>query len=280
MYKLGQSVGAEKRTVAVNMWYSFLLAVSFLVFSSGALKQHKHPQQVTSPILGGVNARIQKFPYQVSLATFEEDEKGVQTTSHMCGGSIISADWVLTAAHCVYMYDPSDLLVRVGTSVRDEGGHVHEVSDIIMHPNYDYVTSDCDIALLKVSEPLIFSDKVKPVKLNKKKFLLGRSAVVLGWGHTKEDGEMAHTLQKVQVPLLPRFECEWLYAPNVITANMFCAGIVGQDSCQGDSGGPIVSHGHQIGVVSWGTGCGRIGFPGVYTNVGKLRHWILQTSGV
>jgi secreted trypsin-like serine protease len=91
---------------------------------------------------------------------------------------------------------------------------------------------------------------------------------------------MAHILQKVQVPLIPQRKCEWLYIPEVITANMFCAGLVGLDSCQGDSGGPIMLHGRQIGVVSWGTGCGRVGFPGVYTNVGKFRHWILQNSGV
>jgi secreted trypsin-like serine protease len=71
-----------------------------------------------------------------------------------------------------------------------------------------------------------------------------------------------------------------LYGPVNIKTSMFCAGFNGHDSCQGDSGGPIVSKGCQIGIVSWGNGCGRSNFPGVYTNVEKFQYWILEVSGV
>lgn len=131
---------------------------------------------------------------------------------------------------------------------------------------------------LQVSQPFAVSKTVKPVKLNKNTVQPGVFAIVSGWGKTKENGKAAKVLQKVRVPVIPQRECEWLYFRVNITSNMFCAGFYGHDSCQGDSGGPIVSGGHQIGVVSWGNGCGR--FPGVYTNVEKFWYWILEVSGV
>lgn len=132
----------------------------------------------------------------------------------------------------------------------------------------------------QVSQPFAVSKKVKPVKLNKNTVLPDRFAVVSGWGNTKESGKAAKVLQKVHVPVIPQRECEWAYIPVNITTNMFCAGFYGHDSCQGDSGGPLMSGGRQIGIVSWGNGCGRSSFPGVYTNVEKFRHWIREVSGV
>lgn len=246
-----------------------------------ASNHHKHPsQQITRSILGGNKTSIKYIPYQVSLATFQEDEEGVRTTEHMCGGSIISVTWVLTAAHCVDGIDPHDILVRVGSSIKDKGGHLHEVNQIIVHPDFNEDDLDSDIALLKVSQPFVISKKVKPVKLNKNTVLPGRFAIVSGWGKTKESGEAAKVLHKVRVPVIPQRECEWLYSPADIKTSMFCAGFNGHDSCQGDSGGPIVSGGRQIGIVSWGNGCGRSNFPGVYTNVKKFQYWILEVSGV
>jgi trypsin len=136
----------------------------------------------------------------------------------------------------------------------------------------------CDFP--QVSQPFAISNKVKPVKLNENAIVPGRFAVVSGWGNTKESGKAPRILRKVRVPVIPQWECEWFYSPVNITTNMFCAGFYGQDSCQGDSGGPIVSQGRQIGVVSWGNGCGRSNFPGVYTNVEKFRYWITEMSGV
>jgi hypothetical protein len=132
----------------------------------------------------------------------------------------------------------------------------------------------------QVSQPFAISKKVKPVKLNKNTVVPGKVAIVSGWGNTKESGEAANILQKVNVRVIPQKDCERLHSPETIKTNMFCAGSYGQDSCQGDSGGPIVFRGRQIGIVSWGNGCGRSNFPGVYTNVEKFRSWILEVSGV
>lgn len=135
------------------------------------------------------------------------------------------------------------------------------------------------VFFLQVSKPFVISDKVKPIKLNKNRIPAGKLAQVSGWGDTKEDGHNSWTLQKVVVPVVQQRVCKRLYKKERITSNMFCAGVTGRDSCQGDSGGAVVYHNRQIGIVSWGKGCGRF-FPGVYTNIAKFRNWIMQKSGV
>ena len=135
----------------------------------------------------------------------------------------------------------------------------------------------CDF--LQVSRPFVITDKVKPIKLNKDRIHPGRLVLVSGWGNTKEGGRNSQMLQKVVVPVVQQRICNRLYKPEVITSNMFCAGVTGRESCQGDSGGAAVHRNRQIGIVSWGKGCGQF-FPGIYTNVEKFRSWIMGESGV
>jgi len=132
---------------------------------------------------------------------------------------------------------------------------------------------------LQVSESFVISKKVKPIKLNKDRIQAGKLVQVSGWGDTKEGGYNSRILQRVSVPVVLQSVCKRLYRTEMITSNMFCAGVTGRDSCKGDSGGAIVYRKRQIGIVSWGEGCGRF-FPGVYTNVEKFRSWIKQESGV
>jgi secreted trypsin-like serine protease len=132
---------------------------------------------------------------------------------------------------------------------------------------------------LQVSKPFVISDKVKPIKLNKNRIPPGKLVQVSGWGDTEEGGHNSRILQKVVVPVVQQRVCKQLYKREKITSNMFCAGVVGRDSCQGDSGGAVVYRNRQIGIVSWGEGCGRF-FPSVYTNVAKFHYWIMQKSGV
>jgi len=104
-------------------------------------------------------------------------------------------------------------------------------------------------------------------------------AQVSGWGARKKGGRNSRILQKVTVPVVRQRVCKRLYETEMITSNMFCAGKTGRDSCKGDSGGAIVYGKRQIGIVSWGEGCGQF-FPGVYTNVEKFHYWIMRNSGV
>lgn len=137
-----------------------------------------------------------------------------------------------------------------------------------------------DSVIAQVAKPFEIGPNVKPVPLSKNPLRPGEIIVVSGWGVTSEGGEMASTLQKVEIPVVPQWECKWLYTHEKLSDNMFCGGRAGRDSCQGDSGGPVVANGFLVGIVSWGEGCARPGYPGVYSSVEKLRKWIFYNSGV
>jgi secreted trypsin-like serine protease len=135
----------------------------------------------------------------------------------------------------------------------------------------------CDF--LQVSKPFVFSRKVKAIKLRERTVQPRKIVRVSGWGVTKCGGFSAKYLQQVAVPVVQQQKCEQLDGGGLITSNMFCAGKGGRGAYRGDSGGAVVYRHRQVGIVSWGRGCATY-FPGVYTNVGKFRTWILNKSGV
>lgn len=159
---------------------------------------------------------------------------------------------------------------------------------MINHPNYDKRTYDYDIALLELEREVEFNDFMKPVCLPRGdiNFEAGKMCTVTGFGAIREGGPQATTLMKANVPLIAMSECKKSYH---MTRNgerlKVCAGYAeGRiDSCQGDSGGPLVCQEggkfYLTGVVSYGKGCARPGYPGVYANVKKLLEWIRQMTG-
>ncbi|XP_070849286.1 trypsin-like [Chaetodon trifascialis] len=228
-------------------------------------------------IVGGQNVAPGSWPWQVSL-----DDPFFGS---FCGGSIITSEWVLTAAHCV---SPGDNVVaRMGLHSLT-GPNPNEVSravdEIICHPEYNSFTFDNDICLLKLSAPVNFTDYVFPVCLASENstFHTGTSSWITGWGATG-NGSFPNILQEVNVPVVGNNECNCSYSG--ITENMICAGFTdgGKDSCQGDSGGPMVTKEGfawvQIGVVSWGEGCALPDFPGVYARVSQYQEWISNITG-
>ncbi|MEQ2160240.1 hypothetical protein GOODEAATRI_031622, partial [Goodea atripinnis] len=159
------------------------------------------------------------------------------------------------------------------------------VLNITVHSDYNYLTSDSDLALLKLYYPLKLSRYVVPICLPAQNSTFAwtlstvRHATVSGWGRLVEAGPTARFLQRLVLPRVPLQECR-LHTQLNITKNMFCAGHRkgGQDACEGDSGGPLVVRYKKTwfltGVVSWGKGCAKENMYGVYAKVSNFLDWI------
>lgn len=242
----------------------------------------------SSRIVGGQDTLEGEFPWQVSLH--------VKNFGHVCGASIISPKWLVTAAHCVQddgrtrYSQPSTWEAYLGLHIQKKpGSHVvkRNVKQVISHPNYNDYTFDNDIALMELESPVTYSDFIKPICLPSAQhsFPAGNTVWVTGWGATREGGFAASVLQKAQVRIINWKTCDSLMSGQ-LTSRMLCAGVLtgGIDACQGDSGGPLSSPSGSrtflAGVVSWGDGCARRNKPGIYTTVTKFRGWIKQKTGV
>ncbi|KAI7815140.1 Serine protease [Rhyzopertha dominica] len=227
-------------------------------------------------IVGGVEVTISQYPWQLSLQS---------GSRHICGASIISANWALTAAHCVSGSSVSSLSLRAGSTQHASGGNVHTLASGLVHGSYSSRTLDYDIAVLRTSSAFsLGSTGIRAVSLLSagSSPSTGALAYVSGWGTLSSGGSIPATLRAVDVPIVSQTSCRSSYGTSAITDRMLCAGYAagGKDACQGDSGGPLVVNSVQVGIVSWGYGCAVAGYPGVYAHVGALRSWISSNTGV
>ncbi|GJQ68892.1 hypothetical protein Trydic_g19306 [Trypoxylus dichotomus] len=264
-----------------NTMLQFLKYV-FILISSATILVNATPTYGINPnlrfngrIVGGIPVSIEEYPHQANILFLY---------SHICGGSIISEDWVVTAAHCVSDVAENLLAVKVGSSKLHLDGEIFSVKSAKAHPNFSFSTVDYDIGLLQLDNKLRFSPQIQPIHLPKgnQPVQPGTKAVVTGWGALYEYGEDALQLQAVDVTVMTMEKCRSAYSEKQITERMLCAGDEGggKDACQGDSGGPLVADGQLIGIVSWGYGCASPLYPGIYSNVTALRDFIKDTANV
>ncbi|XP_010157092.1 PREDICTED: coagulation factor XI-like, partial [Eurypyga helias] len=238
----------------------------------------------TIRIVGGTDSSPGEWPWQVSLHVKLSRQR------HLCGGSIISNRWVLTAAHCVMsLENPNIWRVYAGIlkqSEINEDTPFFKVEEIIVHPQYKYAQTGYDIALMKLDKPMNFTDLQLPICLPSKEDanILYTDCWVIGWGYRKEKGRVEDILQKATVPLMSKEECQARYRKRRIGDKVICAGYDegGRDACKGDSGGPLSCRHEEVwylvGITSWGEGCARPRQPGVYTKVAEYADWILEKT--
>lgn len=205
-------------------------------------------------------------------------------TRYRCGAAIINEKYAVSAAHCTIYQSIKEITLRSGSDNRNFGIQTG-VSEITNHPSYNPRNYQNDVCVLKVITPFIYTTKVFRVNLPMTGQLLQEGAIakVTGFGVQKESGISDDRLRVVAVPIVSQVNCREIYK-NMIFWNMICAGFVegGRDSCQGDSGGPLARNNVLIGIVSWGYGCARPNYPGVYVRIGSpnIISFIKNVSGI
>jgi len=264
--------------MGVNMKVFILLAAA-VALASGAPRASKllrtPMMRGGGRIVGGSDAYPGEFPHQITLL------RGGPSGSLMCGGSLVSSRWVVTAGHCCDGQSASRLGVAVGSHnlyQTDPDQENIQVKTVVLHEDYDSFNIENDICLLELETPATLGSNVAAISLPYKneEYDEGTNCIVSGWGTTSEGGSLASVLQKVTVPVVSDKHCRDSYGASSITDSMICAGLDqgGKDSCQGDSGGPFMCGNQLSGVVSWGYGCAEAGYPGVYTQTSYFVDWI------
>jgi V8-like Glu-specific endopeptidase len=244
-------------------------------------------------IVGGKPASAGEFPFMAAIGFYVDNK-----VEWRCGGTLISEEYVLTAAHCTFTRDgDTPKVVRLGDLdlTRDDDGSIYadyNIRNIIVHPRYRYPQKYNDIALIQLSTVVKFTKFIRPACLYTKLQVEQPQAIATGWGKTDyAAAEISDKLMKVSLNIYKNERCSQTYQinkhlPQGIKSSMMCAGEVrgGMDTCQGDSGGPllITKKGNQckfyvIGITSFGKSCGQANTPAIYTKVSEFVPWIEKT---
>lgn len=262
----------------VKLFVSGVTLLTLLVTGSNAQADVCGIAPRNPKIVGGQEAPVGAWPWMASL----------QFGGHLlCGGTLINSEWVMTAAQCIVSVTPSSYTVYLGRHTQ-KGPNPNEVSrsvtKIVVHPRFNSKTFDNDIALLKLSSNVTFTDYIRPVCLaaSNSEYSAGRECWVTGWGSLKTGAPAPDpgTLQEVVVPIVSNSDCNSVFGS--ITNNMMCAGTSqgGKGTCNGDAGGPLMrkmdSKWVQGGVTSFvsASGCAEPKVPSGYARVSQYESWI------
>jgi secreted trypsin-like serine protease len=242
------------------------MALILLFSMPGVAHAQARPDDPRIEVVGGRQAGSGEFPWVVRL-------------SNGCAGTLIRSQYVLTAAHCVRKTGRTSSVITTAGShdlYSSRAFHVRS-SDVRRAPGFMSVVEGNDWAVVKLAKAL----ELPVVSLPSNADLDNGTFTAVGWGATREGSQnQQRYLRKVQLPFVSDNSCAELlgragYA--IVPSDMICAGDIrrgGKDSCQGDSGGPLLRRHEngwvQVGIVSWGVGCGRAEFPGIYTQISRF----------
>jgi hypothetical protein len=231
-------------------------------------------------IVGGTPVSPGEYPAQGWLLVDIDPTPGFDA---QCGGTLVASRWFLTAAHCVVGVTAFTVLLG-DADVTEPNTDWYGVVGAEVNSAHTEITPQNDVAMLKLSRPAPY----QPLRVigpnESSSWSAGTVARIIGWGTTEEGGNTSDVLLKADVPIVADSTCATAYvlhAPPVDPNTMVCAGDGVHDTCQGDSGGPLMvrdAAGNWVlaGITSWGEGCARPEFPGVYTRLGSpaLNAWV------
>lgn len=235
-------------------------------------------------VTGGRPAEPDEWPWMAAIL-----REGVPYI--WCGGALITDRLILTAAHCLHKIPKASLFVRLGEyntkAINETRARDFRIAAIVTHLDYDPLTFEHDIGLVRLNRAALFNTYIWPICLPPVgENWEGRAGVVTGWGAKTFSGPHSEILMEVLLPVWKHAECKAAMVER-IPDTVLCAGVKegGQDSCQGDSGGPFLvqlpnNRWVTIGIVSWGVRCGEPNRPGIYTRVDNYLRWIIENSDI
>lgn len=216
-------------------------------------------------IVGGRTTNISQRPYTLAL---ERDR------IYFCAASLISEQHAVTAAHCLYSTRAAQISVIGGVTDLRTTGQRRLVQRMWYPRAFNPTTKIMDVGVIKMRRPMVLGPDLAIIPLANTRTEPGVLMSVSGWGTTSERQQVGvNILRTVNVPIVAANTCANMYraADTRITDTMLCAGHGGEDACTGDSGGPAVINDRLYGIVSFGKGCARSGYPGVYTRIMNRR---------
>jgi len=273
---------------------SIILVLMLIAFSNGVkgleegnikaseIWVHRMPSRLQSKpltfrsyILNGTPADIEDYPFKVSLR-----RQGM----FFCGASVIGSKWALSAAHCLeYAISPVYITVYGGSSNRVTGGVEFDVEQYELHPDYNPIILDFDVAVIKIKNSFDGHDTIRRVKLANEACVTAAGVTVhlAGWGFD-ENWNLPEILIEIQQDIIDNDECYALWGGD-ITSRMLCANVENSvDSCNGDSGGAVLKGCLQVGIISFGSPeCGEP-VPSVFTRIEDpaIRGFIRSQTGI
>ncbi|XP_055604201.1 collagenase-like [Uranotaenia lowii] len=258
----------------------YVQTLVLLISTIGSIRAQGNPR-----IVNGENAEYGQFPYQALLLIQFQEWRA------LCGGSLISTAWVLTAGHCAE--DALSVTVRLGMINRngtdedgsDDGSLVLVSEDLFTHPNYNSETLENDIALIHLPENVKFTYRISPAELPiGHDSYQGRTAIASGFGLTKNNGKPADRLQYAVMDVISNTVCTATYPGIIRSTNICTMGQKRSSTCNGDSGGPLTLEGEKtlIGVTSFVnrfTEC-EMNYPAGFVRVTEYVDYIREATGM